>query len=223
MINAIFHHANIDATGIQSLYFSTEQRLKYTAGQFIEMQVEHNNVDERGKTRWLTLSSSPCQDLICITTKFNKNSSSYKQALQLLLPGDRVMISQPMGDFVLPKDDRTPLVFIAGGIGITPYISMIRWLLDCNQTRNIQLIYSVSTKCELAFTDLINQDFIELTLRVAKDHLTAQKIVKIVKNITNKQLYIAGPEAMTESLVKQFYEKYNINQDRLITDYFLGY
>src|SRR5579864_7110707 len=134
-----------EAANISTYWWRTEKAVDYIAGQYIEMTLPHSQPDERGTKHWFTLSSSPTDaPLVSNTTKFAEKSSTFKLALRRLKPGDSVTISEPMGDFVLPKDASIPLVFVAGGIGITPFHSIIKWLHDTKQSRNLTFIYSVS-------------------------------------------------------------------------------
>lgn len=217
----------LDLTGsITSFYFEPEldQPLRYTAGQFIEMTLQHDS-DDRGTKRWFTLSSAPGNKQVTITSKHaapDVRSSSFKTALWNLIPGTEVDISEPMGDFVLPKDSTTPLVFVAGGIGITPFHSIVEWLENNQQQRSIQLLYSVKTREEVVFSDLFDKSYIQLQTLVGQPNLTAEQIIEKVGGVDGKQVYISGPEPMTEAIVEQF-GKLGIGQDQLITDYFPGY
>ena len=94
-----------------------------------------------------------------ITTKFNNESSSFKKALKQLQPGDEILMSDPMGDFVLPMLIQTPLIFVAGGIGITPFHSILSWLTATKENRPIKLLYAVNTEDEIIFQETFdNQD-----------------------------------------------------------------
>jgi ferredoxin-NADP reductase len=106
-------------------------------------------------------SSTPTDELLAVTTKFAKdNGSSYKKALRHLKAGDELEMSDPMGDFVLPKLIQTPLVFVAGGIGITPFKSMLSWLGATHEDRPIKLLVGVNNEDEIVFRILfINLGF----------------------------------------------------------------
>ncbi len=219
---AKFSHSVDEADNITSFFFIPERPLRFVAGQFIEMTLPHANPDSRGVKRWFTLSSAPGHQQLSITTKHALNPSSFKQALWNLNADDQVSISESMGDFVLPKDETIGLVFIAGGIGITPFHSIVRWLEDTKQTRSIQLIYSSHSQQEIVFSDLFYKPYIQRIEIIDKPKLTAVKIVDLVDGIHGKQVFISGPEPMTESIVEQF-KTLGVTQDQLITDYFPGY
>src|ERR1035437_6534264 len=110
-MKAVLTRRHHESDNIISFWFEPEKPMNYLAGQFIEINLPHPSSDDRGVKRWFTLSSSPSDaPLVSITTKFNDKSSSFKAALKNLKPGDMVDMSEPMGDFVLPKDPSIPLV-----------------------------------------------------------------------------------------------------------------
>src|SRR5690349_12906121 len=120
-MNVIFDHAEDTADHIKTFWFKPEKPVKYTAGQFTEIYLPHDNADNRGQRRWFTVSSSPTDPMVSITTKFaTEHGSTFKQTLAALKPGTPLKLADPMGDFVLPKDPSIPLIFVAGGIGVTP-------------------------------------------------------------------------------------------------------
>lgn len=203
--------------------FTPERPLRYIAGQFIELTIHHNDPDSRGIRRWFTLSSSPTEKYLSITTKHDVSAqSTFKKNLHLLKVGDIVECSEAMGDFVLPKAEDIPLLLIAGGIGITPYRSMIKWLIDSGQSRIIQLVYSAHQSSDLLFKDILNQPFIQFVPYTATEKLTAEIISELCDGIENKQLYIAGPEPMAERLSKDFIVL-GTKRHQIVTDYFPGY
>ncbi len=210
------------AKNIQTFTFSTEYPLSYVAGQFIEMTIPHENPDERGIKHWFTLSSSPTEENISITTKFfGEKASTFKKTLFGLKPGDDVQITAPEGDFTLPKNDKQPLVFIAGGIGITPYRSMLQWLKDTKSQRTIQLIYGVKKEDELAFRTLIQLSHLSFTPLVGK-RLTSELLLSQIKNVQEQLIYISGPEPMVETLTKEF-QAAGIEANAIKSDYFPNY
>ena len=227
-----FDHATAEATNITSFYFKSALPLRYNAGQFIELTLPHDNPDSRGIKRWFTLSSSPSQDLLSITTKLTSNhGSSFKQALQALQAGDELTMSDAMGDFVLPKQVQTPLIFVAGGIGITPFHSMLQWLIASEQRRPIRLIYAVRTEGEIIFLDTFRQAKQHVTVVVKqpsaawggeRGRIDAKMILGLEKPTASTLFYLAGPEAMTASLAQQLIAT-GLRKNQLVTDDFTGY
>jgi ferredoxin-NADP reductase len=231
-MNVTLDHIEDIATNIKTFWFKPERPVHYTAGQFTEMYLPHPNADERGQKHWFTISSSPTDPLISITTKFaTDRSSTFKQTLRALTPGAQLHLADPMGDFVLPKDKNIPLVFVAGGIGVTPMHSMIKYLDDTTEKRKITLLYGVAHQDEIAFSKLFEHADITFTPIVKEPHpgwkgevgsLSAKRILEAVGDAQNTLIYVSGPEPMVEHFVDDL-KSMGINKHRLVTDYFPGY
>ncbi len=225
-------HTDDIAKDIRTFWFKTERPIRYTAGQFIELILPHKKPDKRGIKRWFTLSSSPSEEFVSITTKHAaENSSTFKETLFALQPGDSVMMSEPMGDFVLPKDKNVPLVFIAGGIGVTPMRSMIKWLHDQQEHRTLQLIYAANDIDNVAFRELFNGYGAPTDIVLSnppknwKGHsgrLDAGTVMQLAPNVDKKLYYISGPEAMVEALVTGLAVQ-GVDKRRIVGDYFPNY
>jgi len=217
----------------QTFWFKPERPMRYTAGQYIEMFLPHPDADNRGVKRWFTLSSSPSEDLISITTKLASDQrSSFKQALVSLEPGQTVKISDAMGDFVLPKDPTIPLLFVAGGIGVTPMRSMIQWLRDSAEQRDVTLLYAVNSLEELAFEDLfMHTPGVILKPIITnppaewqglRGRLTSDMILQHLPTDPRGLIFISGPEPLVETLEKELHQK-AIDKHRLVLDFFPNY
>jgi ferredoxin-NADP reductase len=224
-------HEN-DSKTINSFWFEPDVPLDYIAGQFIEMTIEHDNPDERGIKHWFTVSSSPSDaPLISITTKLSDPGSSFKKVLHGLRKGDQVTISDPMGDFVLPKDPEIPLIFVAGGIGITPFHSIIKWLSDTKQSRDISLLYAARVESELVFLELFENYGMKRGVLLSEPddtwagktgQLSGQRIIEMTMPQDNSLVFVSGPEKMVESLQEQLTAS-GIDKSRQVGDFFPGY
>lgn len=210
------------AADLKSFWFKPEKPLRYQAGQFTELQIKHKPTDERGDKRWFTLSSSPTEPLLAVTTKISGPGSSFKRELLDLQSGDIVSISNPMGDFVLPRDQGRELLFVAGGIGITPVRSMLKYLTDNKQRRNITTLYAARTESGLAFADIIrNSSKLHTFISDLDQKLDYGVIEEVANKLHNPLIYISGPEAMVERFYKDL--RHSFPESQLITDYFHGY
>lgn len=137
-----------------------------------------------------------------------------------------------MGDFVLPQDASRPLIFIAGGLGVTPFRSMVKWLLDRHEVRPAQLWQASSGLEMLIFAELFERaPFLKYqrlvsrppaTLDVTVGRLTAQLISRLAKDQPRALVYLAGPEVMVEQLAGEL-KDLGLSADRTVTDYFPGY
>ena len=231
-MNVVFDHSEPTAANIRTFWFKPERPVKYTAGQFTELYLPHDNADNRGQRRWFTVSSSPTDDLLSITTKYaGDQGSTFKKTLFGLKDGTPLKLAEPMGDFVLPKDQSIPLVFVAGGIGVTPMHSMIKYLNDTREKRSIHLIYAVTNKDELAFEPLFKEYGVTLTTVVKEPpagykgetgSLNADRILALAPDDGKTLYYLSGPEPMVEAFTKDLKAK-GVDKRRLITDYFPGY
>ncbi len=205
---------------ISTFYFQPEKQLRYTAGQFIELHLPHEPVDDRGLRRWFTLSSSPSEALVAITTKQAEKPSTYKQTLFNLEVGDVVTMSQTMGDFVLPRDTSIPLLFVVIGMGITPVRSMLQWLDDAIQSRSITTLYAAQ-QADIIFDPLLKKTSQALKY-ITDRRITTTDITAAASKLDNPLIFISGPEEVVEVLVAELREK-GVPYGRLVTDYFPGY
>lgn len=230
-MRATFDHSDVEAANITTFWFKPEKTLDYTAGQFIELTINHRHPDDRGEKRWFTLSSSPSQELVSITTKLSQSGSTFKQALRKLLAGDNLQMSEAMGDFVLPKFINQPLIFVAGGIGITPFHSIFEWLTEHHENRNIQFFYAVNNEDEIIFQATTQQAGVHTTIVVnqpsdswggERGRLSAELILGLAETTADSLFYLSGPEPMVKQLEKDLRAN-GINHQQLVTDHFPGY
>jgi ferredoxin-NADP reductase len=226
-----------EAEGIYSYLFSGKNRFKYKPGQFMEWTVPTNKTDSRGNRRYFTVSASPTEKNLMLTVRVPEKSSSFKQSLNKLKPGDKMLASRLSGDFVLPKDKSRKLAFIAGGVGITPFRSIIKYLVDSQQPRDIALLYSANSPDELAFMDLFNKAGV-LGIKTAynltdlKERLPswdghtgpirATMIKHIMPDYKERLFYVSGPYGLVQA-VEQELKKLGIPGSQIKLDYFPGY
>lgn len=220
------------AIGIKTFWFTPEKPVDYQAGQYIEMFLPHDSADERGQKHWFTLSSSPTEKLVAITTKHATGKvSTFKQTLFGLKPGTVVKISDPMGDFVLPKDPALPLVFVAAGMGVTPYRSIVKYLTDTGETRQVKMLYAVRHQDEVVFAELLEKYVSEFDVLLSQPNpgwagktgrLTPEQILDFAGSNPNQLIYVSGPEQLVETLETGLLAA-GVPKDKLVLDFFPGY
>ena len=211
-------------SNVKSFIFKPKANITWTAGQYLIYFLPHKNADLRREMRFFTISSSPFQKHLTITTRIFKTASSFKQTLDNLKIGDEIEAKGPDGDFVIDNPKKLS-VFIAGGIGITPFISIIRQLNFENKPINITLLYANKTK-SIAFKNELEE--IVKNHKEFKIHYVffPKRIDKKVLNKFTKNkkavFYICGPDPMVDSVTKILFDQ-GILEDNIKQDYFSGY
>jgi ferredoxin-NADP reductase len=231
-MKATFDHSEDITNDIKTFWFKPEQPLNYTAGQYTEITLPSAHPDDRGVKRWFTLSAGPGGELVSITTRHARdNGSSFKQALWAMQPGQEVDLAEAMGDFVLPKLVQTPLIFVAGGIGITPFHSIAEWMTRVHEERPIRLLHAVRTEDDIIFQDVFEAAGIKETVVVSepsetwggvRGQLNAETILGLEKPTDDTLIYLSGPEPMLEALEKDLLD-HGVAKRQLVTDFFPGY
>lgn len=208
--------------------FELEKPIKFIPGQYMEFTLGHSRTDSRGNRRYLSLANSPTEKNIRIGVKFGNPPSSFKKALANLVPDQKIVAGQLIGDFTLPSDKEKKLVLVAGGIGITPYRSMIKYLIDTNQKRDIVVIYTAKTKDEFVYQDVlreaknelgINTIFVETT---TQGHMNSNRLAREIPDYKDRTFYISGSHGVVaafEDLLKEL----QIPRRQIVTDYFPGF
>jgi ferredoxin-NADP reductase/Na+-translocating ferredoxin:NAD+ oxidoreductase RnfD subunit len=212
-----------EASGIESYIFSGKNNFKYKAGQYMEWTIDQNNSDSRGNRRYLTLASSPTEKELMFTLREPENASSFKRKLHNFKRGDKILAAQLSGNFTLPVSEKTKLAFLAGGVGITPFRSMIKYMVDFEQQRDIQLIYAAKSKNEFAFTDLFKkaQNF-GLESTYIEGALDKAALEQAVPDLRERTFYVSGPYGFVNAS-EEILTSLHVPAGQIITDYFPGY
>lgn len=226
------------AADIYHFVFQPDKKLAFLPGQYLEWTLGHQNPDSRGNRRYFTIASSPKADDIGIGIKFYDKSSSFKKSLLSMNIGDEIVAGQLAGEFTLPKDPHKKLVFIAGGIGITPFRSIIKYLLDTNQKRQIVLFYSNKTAAEIVYTDLFNQGVEQLGMKIVYTltdstqvppnwpsrvgYLNEQMIKEEVGDYKERLFYLSGPHSMVTAFEKVLKDM-GLKSNQIKIDFFPGF
>ncbi|MBI4033620.1 hypothetical protein HY379_01340 [Candidatus Saccharibacteria bacterium] len=218
-----FKQKRKEANDIYSYIFGSKNNIRFRAGQYMEWTLPMAKADLRGNRRYFTISSAPTEDNLMFTIKEPAPRSSFKSALGELKAGDKMLAYQLEGSFVLPKDVGQKLAFLAGGIGVTPFRSIIKYLLDTDQKRDIALLYSADSADEFAFTGLFKESSkAGVATRYVTGQIDAKIINTVVPDYNERIFYVSGPygfvTAMQRALIKM-----GLPRRSIITDYFPGY
>lgn len=217
-------------------YFRKPKSFQFEAGQYIKMWMEIKHPDDRGVTRYFTLSASPTEEHLRITTRILK--STFKLALADVKIGDKVKMRGPWGDFILPQENKnSSLVFIAGGIGMTPYRSILKYVFDSGIKRNITLFVSYKTEDQILFREELEKissenphikiittitDENEKNWEGERGRITPDVLKRHLDSLKDNLYYIAGPDPLVEG-VKKLLLSAGVVQDMILEDGFPGY
>ncbi len=209
-----------------SFYFNPDTKLNWRPGQFLRYHIENKNPDERSTNRFFTIASAPFEKEIQLTTRFDKeNGSSFKKDLASLNIGGTVVSEGPMGSFVIGDPSKT-YVFLAGGIGITPFRSMLLDLDHNNLPINITLLYANRDE-NIVFKD----EFDKLTLKhpgfkvhyvIDPQKIDEALIRSTVPDLLSPIYYVSGPAPMVKG-IESTLEGIGVSEDNIKHDYFPGY
>lgn len=216
--------------------FESDGAVRFSPGQYMEWTLNHRRPDSRGNRRFFTIASSPNEKEIKLGVKFYPNASSFKQALFAVNPGDAILAAQPAGDFTLSGNKREKLAFIAGGIGITPFRSMITHLLDRNEERDVILFYSAKTPGDLAYKSVFDEAEERIGLKAVytvndagglagwngkTGFLSADTVRKEAPDYLERMFYISGPRSLVD-VFKQTLLAMGVSPKKIKIDYFPG-
>jgi len=214
-------------SGVYDFAFAGTSSIKFEPGQYVEWTLPHQGPDARGNRRYFTIASSPTEETVHMGVKFYEPMSSFKRALLGMQAGDTISASHLSGDFVMPKDIQKKLVFIAGGIGVTPFRSMVQYMADRAQHRDIAMFYAAQTPQEFAYKEVFDKagEFGLRTVYAASaqgERITPELIAKHVPDYRERTFYISGPRGMVESF-KAALRTAGVPRWRIKTDYFPGF
>lgn len=190
--------------------------LYFEPGQYVELTLMHPHTDMRGYRRSFSITSQPGEKELRLGVKFYEPSSSFKKALLSLPKGIEVQATGIYGDFVLPKDTNQKLLFIAGGIGITPFISHLGSLVG--DERDIVLLYFVSSPDEIAYEKQLRKSGATVYTLI-NEQLSEEIIARYVQDAAERTAYISGPPTMVASAKSLLRGR----AKSIKTDYFSGY
>ncbi len=224
------------AEGTMAFYFEKPINFDYKAGQNADLTlINPSQTDEEGNTRTLSFISAPYELELGFATRMRP--SAFKNVLKDFKEGSEVNLDGPYGDFILPEDEITPLVFLIGGIGVTPIISMIKEATYKHTNHKLILIHANKNQSLTPFLkDFLNLEKENLNFKyvevfsesndigenIESGRINPEVLKKYVSNIGEVKYYLSGPEAMVKAM-REMLVSLNISQDNIITEEFGGY
>ena len=217
---------------VKSIKLGLEKKFDYKPGQYVMLELDIDD-PENSNTRPLSIASSPTEDFILLSTKISQ--SLFKQRFNNLKIGDNVKIKGPMGVFIL-REDAKEIIFLGGGIGITPFRDIIKYATDKRLNIKLTLLYSNRTPADIVYQDewpIFEKQNLNLKIvNTVTDNTTGwngrtgrineQMIREFCNDINNALFYICGPPGMVEGL-SQLLKTMNVPQQNVKIEKFAGY
>ena len=221
-----------------AFHFEKPKQFPFRAGQFVDLTlIDPGETDAAGATRTFTLASAPFEDELMIATRLR--DTAFKRILSRLVPGDEMLLEGPMGSFTLHSNASKPAVFLAGGIGITPFLSISKQAAHEQLPHRIDLFYSNLRPESAAFLDILT----ELETRNPRFRLTATMtdlgpsaarwkgetgfidsamLRRRLEDLQGPIYSVAGPPQMVEAM-RQMLIDAGVDQDDIRAEEFAGY
>jgi ferredoxin-NADP reductase len=223
-----------EGDAVESFRFQPDQAFDFKAGQYLKYTLPHPESDSRGVSRFFTIASAPAEDLVMLTTRLSTPGSTFKQMLQQLEKGAVIEATGPFGRFVY-SDYETPAVFIAGGIGITPFRSILMDLASRASQADVTLLYANNTP-SIPFRRLLDdlaRERPSWNIAYTVSHPDAEwrgpigridgRFIREHASLTREPLfYVSGPKAMVTATTETL-EASGVAAGRIKQDFFPGY
>ncbi|HET7346170.1 MAG TPA: FAD-dependent oxidoreductase [Acidobacteriaceae bacterium] len=226
------------AEGTMAFHFAKPSGFEYRAGQSIDLTLLNPpETDGEGNTRAFSLASAPFDRDLMIATRMR--DTAFKRVLGKASPGLEVRIDGPSGSFVLHRKAERAAVLLAGGIGITPFLSMIRQAAYEQASHQIYLFYSNRRPEDCPFLEVLaetakqNPRFhLIATMTKMKDShrdwtgetgfVSKEMLRKHLPAIQGPIFYLAGPPAMVAAM-RSILAAAQVDEDDIRTEEFSGY
>lgn len=171
----------------------------WRAGQYQTYELPIVEGDADAKKRFFTIASAPSENEIHISTRIS--GSTFKQTLNAMRPGGTIEAHDIEGDFTWEDDE--PVVLIAGGIGVTPYRSILLERAEQRKSLNAHLLYFGRDE-NFAFRnefDGLAKNHTEFKIDyIVGEHITTENIVNHAPDVKDRTTYLSGPEPMVETV-----------------------
>jgi ferredoxin-NADP reductase len=216
------------AEGTFAFYFEKPAGFAFKAGQSVSLALREPPSAPNSARRTFSLVSAPFEPELAVATRL-REASAFKQALKMLPLGATVRLTGPLGKMTLHEDSTRTAVFIAGGIGITPFISMLRQAIHDRLRQPLLLLYSNRSPDRAAFLtelqDLARQhdNFrLHAKMTTGRDRVSDETIRNFVGDAAAPIYYLVGPPAFVGAITEALM-RLGVNSNALQSEMFYGY
>ena len=220
-----------ETADIKSIKVEKDPFFEYKPGQYMMMELEVVD-EENGSIRPLSLASSPTEGFLLFSTKISQ--TPFKKELNTRGKGYAINLKGPFGVFVL-KEDAKEIMFLGGGIGITPFRDMIKYASDKMLPIKMTLLYSNRTANDICYKKewedwqnqnpnlkVVNTITDDPNWQGRKGRIDDKLIKEFCSDIDNTIFYICGPPGMVSGL-SDILKTMDIPQQNIKIEKFAGY
>jgi len=226
------------AEGTMAFHFEKPQGFDFKPGQSADLTLLNPpETDPAGNVRTFSIASAPFEDQLMFATRMR--DTAFKRSLKKVALGTAVKMDSAMGSFTLHKNSAKPAVFLAGGIGITPFSSIVRQADHDQAPHKIYLFYSNRRPEDAAFLEALrslertNANFLLIATMTEMSRsskkwdretglINKEMLLRHLGNLQGPIYYIAGPPAMVTDMRKMLVAS-NTDEDDIRTEEFAGY
>jgi ferredoxin-NADP reductase len=216
------------AEGTMMFRFSKPPSFSFVAGQAIDLSLLDPPAEPNSSHRLLSLVSAPFEAELAVATRM-RDASAFKRALGTLAPGATLRLKGPLGVMTLHDDPARAAVFIAGGIGITPFMSMLRQAAHDRPGHHFFLLYSNRQPGQAAFLRELRgleeeyEHFRLLPRMTDQDGFLDEATIKgFTASAESPLYYLAGPPAMADAMTR-ILRGSGIKDEDISSEEFYGY
>lgn len=211
-----FERRKHETSDVWSYFFVPLDPIQWTAGQSIRLELPRKTLGV--SERRFTIASAPSEQHVQITTRVS--DSRFKQLLHELEPGTIINAHNIDGDFVWDDTIQNP-IFIAGGIGITPFRSILAEAIAQDNQVDVDLLYSSKDEPVVFGKEFEEWQQPGLDIHYSTERLSSHDVTAL-EDWENRMIYISGPEAMVSALRTELV-KAGVQEKNIKTDQFTGY
>jgi len=225
------------AEDTMAFYFDRPAGFEFRAGQAIDVAlIDPPETDAEGDVRTFTIASAPFEDHLMIATRMR--DSAFKRVLRHAHGGLELRMDGPSGSFNLHRNGAKPAVFLAGGIGITPFLSIVRQTAKDGQRRSLYLFYSNRRPEDTAFLGMLRDASTDSGLHVIPTmtgmkesgrgwagetgRIDRRMLLQHVPELQGPIYYLAGPPSMVTAM-RRMLTSATVDEDDIRTEEFSGY